>query len=291
MSKIFLVEDNSAQLQLIKKILELENYRVDTAENGKVAFDKLSAMKELPDIIISDIVMPEMDGYELFKMVSQHPLLNFIPFLFISGKDAPEDIRFGKMLGVDDYITKPFNYKDVLAVIAGKINRKNRNLKYNDQINQIIQVQKKDDQLHALNNKKNVFFLLVFWNDSIGPQLTDYLPRDQPRYSFSLEKISIQLYQVAISIYGNEYFKEAEGILLNISNIDRRGYVYFDCYPDNEVRGGERDYMLAIIAPQITYFQSLLLNKVLNNCSLNIKRKKEYNLESYWNAIVDILSN
>ena len=289
MSKIFLVEDNPAQLELLKRILELRKYQVFTAENGKKALKKLSSINEIPDIIISDIIMPEMDGYEFFKSVSQNPLLNRIPFLFISGKDAPEDIRFGKMLGVDDYLTKPFNYKDVLAIIAGKINRNKHNLEYNKRMNEIINLEIGDVQVSAPNDKKNIIFLSVFWSDEKGPQIMDYLPKEG-KYPFSLEKISIQLYQVAISIYGNEYFKEAEGILLNITNINRNGYLYFDCYPDERVRGGMRDYMLAIIAPHITYFHSLRLKEMLRDFSSEIKKTKTANLENSWNFIAELLT-
>lgn len=288
MSKIFLVEDNPAQLELLKRILEFKNYQVFTAENGKKALKKLSSMNEIPDIIISDIIMPEMDGYEFFKSVSQHPLLNRIPFLFISGKDAPEDIRFGKMLGVDDYLTKPFNYKDVLAIIAGKINRNKRNLEYNKRMNEIINLEIENAQVSALNNKENIILLRVFWSDAKGPQLMDYLPKEE-KFPFSLEKISIQIYQVAISVYGNEYFKEAEGILLNITNIKRNGYLYFDSYPDEGARGGMRDYMLAVIAPHITYFKSLELKEILSDFSSEIKKTKAANLEKYWNFIMEVL--
>ncbi|GAG87836.1 unnamed protein product, partial [marine sediment metagenome] len=97
--------------------------------------------------------------------------------------------------------------------------------------------------------------------------------------------------QAVTSIYGQTHIEKAkaEGILLNINNIKKSGYIFFDAYHDNTARGGEREYMLAVIAPMINYFQSLKLKKILIDISHRINNKKKYNKNNYWNLIVEVL--
>ena len=105
----------------IKMILEHNNYNVITADNGKSALKLLMEMIEIPDLILSDIMMPEMDGYHFIKQTSKNLKLLHIPFIFLTALDSPEDKRLGKLLGADDYLTKPINEEDLLASIGGKI--------------------------------------------------------------------------------------------------------------------------------------------------------------------------
>ena len=137
-SEILIVDDNEDILFHLKVLLEENDYTIKTAVNGKEALKFLSEMKSAPDLIISDIMMPVMDGYEFFSSVSSHPQWNRIPFLFLTAKSTPEDIRLGKLLGVDDYITKPFKREDLLASISGKITRNIRSNLINKEIYQLL---------------------------------------------------------------------------------------------------------------------------------------------------------
>lgn len=85
--------------------------------SGDKAIKTLSNLNSTPEVIISDIMMPNMDGYDFFNAISTHSQWNQIPFLFLTAKSTPEDIRLGKMLGVDDYITKPFNER-ILSLLS-----------------------------------------------------------------------------------------------------------------------------------------------------------------------------
>ena len=114
---VLVVEDNEVILFNIKLFLEMQNYETLTAMNGVEALDVLKNAARQPDIIVSDIMMPEMDGYEFYRKVSENAEWSLIPFVFVSAKSSPEDIRLAKKLGVDDYITKPFEEEDLLAVI------------------------------------------------------------------------------------------------------------------------------------------------------------------------------
>ena len=132
---IMVIDDNLEFLKAIQLTLEMEGYRVITAPNGQAALDKLQAgfkaqvqkpalLKRLPDLILADIMMPLMDGYNFFERVRANPYLNHIPVVFITAKSSREEVRHGKELGADDYLTKPFSPEDLLAVVRGKLKRR-----------------------------------------------------------------------------------------------------------------------------------------------------------------------
>ena len=75
------------------------------------------------DLILADIAMPRMNGYQLYEQVRRDPRWVLIPFVFISARALDSDVRYGKALGVDDYLIKPFQLEDLLAVVAGRLRR------------------------------------------------------------------------------------------------------------------------------------------------------------------------
>lgn len=122
MHKILIVEDTLAIREEIFDILVMENYTVFQAENGKIGFE--IALKEDPDLIISDILMPELNGIEMFKKLQTNKKTNGIPLIFLSAKGEKEDIRNGMNLGAEDYLTKPININDLLNAVENKIKKK-----------------------------------------------------------------------------------------------------------------------------------------------------------------------
>jgi DNA-binding response OmpR family regulator len=118
---ILVVDDQLDIRVLSKRILEGEGYQVLMAEDGKQALDCLS--KENIDLIIADIAMPNLNGYQLFERVSNHTDWSNLPFILLSARDLDSDIRYGKALGVDDYITKPFDPADLVASVRGRLLR------------------------------------------------------------------------------------------------------------------------------------------------------------------------
>jgi len=122
MKKILLIEDSPDVREMTAEILELENYVVATAENGKVGLEKVNLFE--PDLILCDIMMPELDGYGVFKKLDQHPKTAIIPFIFLTAKSEKSDLRKGMNLGADDYLTKPFEANDLLTAIETRL-RKN----------------------------------------------------------------------------------------------------------------------------------------------------------------------
>ncbi|MEM6628727.1 MAG: response regulator [Bacteroidota bacterium] len=115
MKKILLVEDNLEVRENTAEILELSGYEVLTAENGKVGVQLAQAND--PDLIICDIMMPELDGYGVLRILNKDPNTAQIPFIFLTAKAEMSDMRKGMNLGADDYLTKPFDEVELLDAI------------------------------------------------------------------------------------------------------------------------------------------------------------------------------
>lgn len=138
MSKILLIEDNNEMRENTSEILSLANYKVITAENGRIGVEK--AKKERPDLIICDIMMPDMDGYEVLDILSKTPETAGIPFIFLSAKAEKTDMRKGMNMGADDYLTKPFDEAELFNAIEVRLKRSNSFRKnYSHDINGLVQ--------------------------------------------------------------------------------------------------------------------------------------------------------
>ncbi len=118
---ILVVEDNPTLLEGLNALLEFAGYRMATAENGREALKLLDEIA--PDLIISDITMPGIDGYEFQSKVRERPELLGVPFIFLTARGGKAEIRLGKELGADDYITKPFDEEDLLSAVRSKLSR------------------------------------------------------------------------------------------------------------------------------------------------------------------------
>lgn len=123
MKTILIVEDDFIVSDNISSLLEEEGYGTIVAENGLKAFEKLSVIK--PDLIISDIAMPEMNGFELLKRIRIDYDKMTIPVIFLTAKTEREYFRQAMNLGADDFITKPFDPDELLEAIESRLNRKN----------------------------------------------------------------------------------------------------------------------------------------------------------------------
>lgn len=115
MKKILLIDDNEDIRSNTAEILELSNYRVITAPNGKKGVEL--ALKEKPDMIICDIMMPELDGFGVLHAIHNNSDLNLVPFIFLTAKTERSDFRKGMEQGADDYITKPFTGTELLNAV------------------------------------------------------------------------------------------------------------------------------------------------------------------------------
>jgi len=115
MKTVLIVEDNTTIRENISEILELRGYAVLVAINGKIGL--AIAKEKKPDIILCDIMMPEMDGYNVFSSLKDSPDIANIPFIFITGSADKRDVEHGLIVGANGYITKPFEGNDLCATV------------------------------------------------------------------------------------------------------------------------------------------------------------------------------
>ncbi|MGK0279636.1 MAG: two-component system sensor histidine kinase/response regulator [Litorivivens sp.] len=120
-SKVLVIEDTKGIREELRDILIFEGMHVLTAENGQEGIDK--AKEYLPDLILCDIMMREKDGFEVFDEMQNTTSLNHIPFIFLTAKSTVENVREGMILGVDDYITKPFDIDLLIRSIKSRLYR------------------------------------------------------------------------------------------------------------------------------------------------------------------------
>lgn len=121
MKKILLIEDNDDIRINTSEILELSNYQVIAAENGKVGVEK--AIEQKPDLIICDIMMPVLDGFGVLHAIHKNEQIKNTPFIFLTAKTDRADFRKGMELGADDYITKPFSGTELLNAVGSRLER------------------------------------------------------------------------------------------------------------------------------------------------------------------------
>lgn len=169
MKTILLIEDNTEMRENTSEILELAGYKVETAANGKIGVDLAGKIK--PNLIICDIMMPELDGYGVLYMLGKNPETADIPFIFLTAKAEKSDMRKGMNMGADDYLTKPFEDIELLNAIESRFRKHelfqkefNRNI---DGLNEFISKAKGIDELKQLSfnrkthsyKKKDIIFM------------------------------------------------------------------------------------------------------------------------------------
>jgi DNA-binding response OmpR family regulator len=121
MKNVLIIEDNQDVRENMAELLELENYAVRTAEDGEKGIEIAKLLK--PDIIICDIMMPKLNGYEVLLRLREDKTTASIPFVFLTAKTERIDVRKGMNLGADDYLTKPFEESELIAVIASRLKK------------------------------------------------------------------------------------------------------------------------------------------------------------------------
>lgn len=121
MSKILIIEDDKMIRDLTQKLLSQAGFEVLAADDGGSGIDL--ALTEIPDLIISDVMMPQVDGYHVLEKLQSVPTTKVIPFIFLTAKAEKGDIRYGMQLGADDYLTKPFTKKELLAAVESRLKK------------------------------------------------------------------------------------------------------------------------------------------------------------------------
>nr|AWJ66215.1 transcriptional regulator, Crp/Fnr family [uncultured bacterium] len=198
--KVLLIEDDDTLRENTVEILELANYEARSAENGKVGVEVARVF--LPDVIVCDIMMPELDGYGVIYLLSKDPATSGIPFIFLSAKSEKSDIRKGMALGADDYLTKPFEEMDLLAAIEGRIKRsevlKQEYAYTREGLDRFI------DNVHSISSLNGLYEDRT--PRSYKKKETIYHQGDDPYHLFFLNKGKVKSFQVHDD--GKEYTTE-----------------------------------------------------------------------------------
>src|SRR6195952_5209938 len=147
--KILIIEDNDDIRENVIEILELAGYTVSSASNGKEGVEL--AFKDVPDIILCDIMMPELDGYGVLYLLSKRPETITVPFIFLTAKAEHFDRRKGMEMGADDYLTKPFDDMELLSAIESRLKKKENQVEfYSKSLDKLNTLVAKRDGLAAL---------------------------------------------------------------------------------------------------------------------------------------------
>ncbi len=128
--RLLLIDDDPNLILLVKDYLEFRGYDVITAENGREALEVLD--QETPDMIICDVMMPEMDGYSLVSAIRQDPKTSWVPVLFLSAKGQSQDRVKGLNIGADVYMVKPFEPEELVAQVESSLKQASRLIQHKD---------------------------------------------------------------------------------------------------------------------------------------------------------------
>lgn len=182
MKSILVIDDNKDIRENTAEILDLAGYKTFTAENGRKGVDMV--LKEKPDVIICDIMMPDLDGYGVLHLIKKNPETQDIPFVFLTAKTERSDFRKGMEMGADDYITKPFDDIELLNAIEVRLKKaellKNKYPASQQGISQFLRDVKETGMLQQLADQFDV--------ESYGKKQTLYQEGKRPRYLFYLVK-------------------------------------------------------------------------------------------------------
>src|SRR5215212_751735 len=158
MKKILVIDDSTEIRENTAEIISLAGYNVYTAENGRKGVEV--AIKEIPDLIVCDIMMPELDGYGVLHLVKKNADTANIPFIFLTAKAERTDFRKGMEMGADDYVTKPFDDIELLNAIESRLKKsemmKKEFSKNLDGLNEFISSAKGIEDLKKLSEERDV---------------------------------------------------------------------------------------------------------------------------------------
>ncbi len=235
MKKILLIEDDEILRESTDEFLQEEGFSVSTANNGLEGIQK--ALDEFPDIILCDIAMPKFNGYQVYKTLQENSSTSLIPFIFLTAKTEKEDVRRGMQLGADDYITKPFDYDELLTTINVRLEKREKMIEAHRETysslleNSISGVFILDDNLkflysnpkfqnifgYAPSETKNISLLQVVhpsYRDPVEEKIRKILKGIQAQFSMDLEGLHMNQNIVPLKFFaGRAHFHGQTGII------------------------------------------------------------------------------
>lgn len=208
MKRILIIDDERGIRETLTDLLLFEDYEVNSAENGRLGIAK--ALETTPDLIICDVMMPEMNGFETLQALRQVKKLAYVPFIFLTAKAEKSDLREGMNLGADDFITKPFSSKELLQVVKLRLEKAERSSReYQQQINNLKE---------SINrqNQRIKEYSSINSHDLRGPVATmlgliNMMIEEQSRYEDRLNAPMLQMLDTTC--------KQLDAIVMRINNI------------------------------------------------------------------------
>ncbi len=197
MIHILLIEDNEDIIDMTADILELEGYKVSKAFDGKEGFEMATEL--IPDLIICDVMMPKMDGYEVFEKLNQNAKTAVIPFIFLTAKSEKSDVRKGMNVGADDYLIKPFEAKELIEAIEAR-SKKSEFLKqtFSNSISGIDSFMQKASELLQIEDLSKNKEIIIYKNkDKV------FEKGKQAHFLYFIESGNVKLHQMTES--GKEF--------------------------------------------------------------------------------------
>lgn len=276
MKKILVIEDNMEVRENLEEILELYGYDVIAAEDGKIGVEK--ALDNPPDLILCDVMMPQLDGFGVLNILTKKPETADIPFVFLTAKSEKSDFRRGMNLGADDYITKPFYKDELLAVIETRLKKKEQLKQKFDRTDQglsaFINEARGYEELKSLSEERKV--------KHYKKRETIFEEGDYPRYLFFVKSGKVKLFKTNDD--GKEY----------IINIFKSGefFGYIDLIKSSEYSESAaalEDADISLI-PKEDFIQLLHANRdvasqLIKMLANNISEKEEQLLHLAYNSV------
>jgi len=273
---LLVIEDNTEVRENLSDILELSGFDVTAAVDGKDGVQK--ALEVQPDLIICDVMMPNLDGFGVLNILSKRTETYGIPFVFLTAKTEKEDIRRGMTLGADDYVTKPFYKDELLRVIEIRLSkaeklRKSRGGEQN-KLSSFFNAAKGFEELKKLSNDKR--------ERAYGRKENIFQEGDYPRYFYQLKSGKVKIFKT------NDYGKEL--ILQNIKPGDFFGYTPIIENTEYQYSAAAVEKSEVILIPNEDFTNLLYANrdvsasfiKILAN---NVAKKEEQLLSLAYNSV------
>lgn len=260
MKKVLVIEDNDDIREGTVEILTLAGYEAIAAKNGKLGVEL--ALSSLPDVILCDIMMPELDGYGVLYLLNKNPKLANIPFIFMTAKAERADMRKGMEMGADDYLTKPFDDLELFNAIESRLKKKSQSVAFKaapKDLNTIFAELKQKGKGRNYANKQVI-----------------YVENDEPNYLYYIKSGQVKTYK---------RFKDGRELASNIyKSGDFFGYESLCCgvvYADNAATLADTE--LALI-PKADFMDALLNHQEMATAFIemlsgNIRLKEEQMLK------------
>lgn len=275
MKTILVIDDNTNIRENTAEILNLAGYKTHTAENGKRGVE--IAIKEIPDVIVCDIMMPDLDGYGVLHLLKRNPQTENIPFIFLTAKTERADFRKGMEMGADDYITKPFDDLELLKAIEIRTMKQNIiSSKYSSGEKGVNELMKDLKTAGLLNLENN------YETEKVAKKQVLYNGGKRPKFLYYVKTGKVKTYKVNED--GKEYITNLYGpgdfigyvALLEASSYDDTAEVL----EDSEINMIPKDDFLEAVFNDIN-----MAGKFIRIITGNVREKEDRLLNLAYNSL------